>query len=114
MVGFAFVEIFNTQLLEFGESSGEIFFPTCPIASVEFNPCNHFRIDEESDIGRQHNDARLCVSHEHFKAVVLFGLVPFHVNKINEIGVVKSQSRCSPWSNKATSVWVTHADSVRT
>jgi hypothetical protein len=40
--------------------------------------------------------------------------VPFHVNKINEIGVVKGQSRCSPWSNKATSVWVTHADSVRT
>jgi len=108
------VEVFNAQLLELCESSREVPFPACFVASVEFNPRNHLWIGEERNVGGQHDDAWLCVSDENLESIVLSGLVPLHVNEIHEISIVKGQSSCGPGSNKAASVRVAHADSVST
>lgn len=108
------MEVFNAQLLELGKSSGEILFPARLVTSVELNPCNHFWIGKEGNIGWQHDDTRLCVGNENFKTIVLSSLVPFHVDEIHEISIVKGQGSCSPRSNKTASVWVAHANSVST
>lgn len=106
------VEVIDSQLLKFGESSCEIFLPSCAVLCVKLYPANHLLVSKQSNVSGQHNNAGLRVSIVDFEAVALLGLVPLHLNKIDKECIVKVKGSSSPGSNKARSVRVAHANSV--
>lgn len=108
------MEVVNAQLLELGKSGGEIFFPAGFVFSVEFNPCHHFLISEEGNIGWQHDNTRLRVGYEYLKAICLLGLMPLHSDEIHEEAVVEVQGSFGPGANEAAPVGVALANGVST
>lgn len=108
------MEVIDAQLLKLGKSGSEISFPARFVFSIELNPCHHFLIYEEGDIGGQHDNAGLCVGNEYLKAICLLGLRPLHSDEIHEVHVVEAQGGCGPGANEAASVAMAHANGVST
>lgn len=95
------MEVLNTQLLQLGESSGEVLLPALSVLGVQVHPTGHLIVGKQCHISGQHDDAGLILSRVNLETVSLSSLLPLHIDQVLVESVVEIQSGCGPGPNEA-------------